>query len=42
MSLNIYRIMGIEFMATESEFYTLLVIIGLMFYLLYICIKSLY
>lgn len=42
MSLNTYRILGMEFMATESEFYTLLVIIGLMLYLLYICIKSIY
>ena len=40
MSLNIYRILGMQFMATESEFYTLLVIIGLMLYLLYFCIKS--
>lgn len=42
MSLNTYRILGMEFMATESEFYTLLGIIGLMLYLFYICIKSIH
>ena len=31
-----------EFMATENEFYILLVIIGLMLYISYICIKSIH